>query len=266
MTLPPFSEPTLAALRKIVPAFGSPENPADITAGFFNDMRLFTDALEIVLADPGLDQLSILLASISGASAGKACEAIADVAKRTDKPVHVAWSGRQAKSPEALKALTDAGVPFITTPVRLARAAAVLARFAADRRRLLPRKAPKVAMPQGARAAGRRRDAERGGKQGGAAGLRHSRSPRRCSLPRERTRPLRPRACKRRSPSRSSRATSPTRRKPAASSSASRRTAWPKRCAPSRPTPQGRARRQDRRRARLRDGAGHRGADRRHQR
>jgi acyl-CoA synthetase (NDP forming) len=148
MSLPPFSEKTLAALRKIVPAFGSPENPADITAGFFNDMRLFTDALEIVLADPGLDQLSILLASISGASAGKACRAIAEVAARTDKPIHVAWSGRQAKSPEALEALTEAGVPHMTTPVRLARAAAVLARFAADQRRLLPRRAPEVRMPR----------------------------------------------------------------------------------------------------------------------
>jgi acyl-CoA synthetase (NDP forming) len=149
MTLPPFSAPTMTALRKIVPAFGSPENPADITAGFFNDMRLFTDALEIVLADPGLDQLSILLASISGASAGKACQAIAEVAKRTDKPIHVAWSGRHAKSPEAVKALTDAGVPFLTTPVRLARAAAVLARFAGDQRRLLPRRVPVVSTPKG---------------------------------------------------------------------------------------------------------------------
>jgi acetate---CoA ligase (ADP-forming) len=148
LTLPPFSDETLAALRKIVPSFGSPENPADVTAGFFNDMSLFINALEIVLADPRLDQLSILLASISGASAARAGEAIAAVANRTDKPIHVAWSGRQAKSPEAVKAMTDAGVPFITTPVRLARAAATLARFAADRRRLLPRKTPEVRGPK----------------------------------------------------------------------------------------------------------------------
>jgi acyl-CoA synthetase (NDP forming) len=43
-----------------------------------------------------------------------------------------------------VKALTDAKVPFITTPVRLARAAATLARFAADQRRLLPRRTPEV--------------------------------------------------------------------------------------------------------------------------
>ena len=42
-------------------------------------MSLFINALEIVLADPRLDQLSILLASISGASAARAGEAIAAV-------------------------------------------------------------------------------------------------------------------------------------------------------------------------------------------
>lgn len=144
LTLPPFSDTTMAALRKIVPSFGSPENPADVTAGFFNNMSLFVDALEIVLADPRLDQLSILLASVTGASAARPAQAIAEVAARTDKPIHVAWSGRHAKSPEAVKALTDAKVPFITTPVRLARAAATLARFAADQRRLLPRRTPEV--------------------------------------------------------------------------------------------------------------------------
>ena len=40
-------------------------------------------------------------------------------------------------------------MPFVTTPVRLARAAAILARFAADRRRLLPRKVPQVTTPKG---------------------------------------------------------------------------------------------------------------------
>ena len=53
-------------MRQLVPAFGSPENPADITAAVFSDASLFTRTLEVVLEDPGLDQLAILLASISG--------------------------------------------------------------------------------------------------------------------------------------------------------------------------------------------------------
>jgi acyl-CoA synthetase (NDP forming) len=141
LTLPPFAPETLARMRQIVPAFGSPENPADLSAAVFNDDTLFMRSLEVVLEDPGLDQLSILLASISGRSAARAAELIAAAAAKTDKPVHVAWSGRQAKSQDAVGALERAGVPFISTPVRLARAAAVLARFAADRRRL-PQRAP----------------------------------------------------------------------------------------------------------------------------
>jgi acetyltransferase len=145
LTLPPFSAATIAALRKVVPAFASPENPADVTASFFNNMGVLTEALRIVLADPNIDQLSILLASISGPAAARACEAIAAAAAASDKPVHLAWSGRHAKSAEAVRALSEAGVPFLTTPVRLARAAAALARFADDRRRLLPRPVPSTA-------------------------------------------------------------------------------------------------------------------------
>ena len=57
LTLPPFSPDTLAKMRKLVPAFGSPENPADITAAMFNDTTLFARTLDVVLEDPSLDQL-----------------------------------------------------------------------------------------------------------------------------------------------------------------------------------------------------------------
>ncbi len=149
LTLPRFSDATLAALRKVIPSFGSAENPADVTAGVFNDMSLFTTTLDIVLADPGIDQLSILLASIGGAPAQRAAEAIAAAAAKTDKPVHLAWSGRRHRSEEAARILEAAGVPFLTTPVRLAQAVSVLARFAEDRRRLLPRKAAAAPIPLG---------------------------------------------------------------------------------------------------------------------
>jgi acyl-CoA synthetase (NDP forming) len=148
LSLPSFSPQTVAALKAIIPSFGSSENPADTTAGVFNDPTLFTKTLEIVLADPAIDQVSILLASISGDAATKACQAIADAAASTDKPVNVVWSGRKAKSEAAWTLLEKANIPFITTPVRMARAAAVLANFAMDRQRLLPRAAPPPLKPR----------------------------------------------------------------------------------------------------------------------
>ena len=182
LTLPPFAPQTLAGLRELIPAFGSAENPADITAAVFNDTTLFARTLEVVLADPGLDQLvDPARVDLGPERRRTAARSIAAAAAKTDKPVQRAWSGRQGKSEEAVKALAAAGVPFVTTPVRLARAAAILARFAADRRRLLPRKAPSVHHAEGPRAARGGRDAQRGREQGRAARVRHARWPRRCS-------------------------------------------------------------------------------------
>ncbi|NJO22470.1 MAG: hypothetical protein HC868_05395 [Sphingomonadales bacterium] len=58
------------------------------------------------------------------------------------------WSGRKAKSEAAWALLEKANIPFITTPVRMARAAAVLANFAMDRQRLLPRAVPPLLKPR----------------------------------------------------------------------------------------------------------------------
>lgn len=150
LALPAFSDKTLAALRKIIPAFGSIQNPADVTAGIFNDMSLLTRTIEIVLEDENVDQLCVLLASIPGIPAARAAEAIVAAAKTTTKPIHVGWSGRRAKSEEAYRLLEAARVAVIPTPVRLAEAAARIAAFAIDQQRLLPRVTPPpAAMPVG---------------------------------------------------------------------------------------------------------------------
>ncbi len=149
LALPSFSERSVDALKAIIPSFGAADNPADTTAGVFNDPGLFTKALDIILEDPAIDQLSILLASVGGKAATLAAQAIVAASAKTDKPVHVAWSGRREKSEETWQMFHDAGVPHMASPIRLAHAAAVLARYAEDRRRLLPRVMPSVEMPKG---------------------------------------------------------------------------------------------------------------------
>jgi acetyltransferase len=149
LALPSFSARSVAALKSIIPSFGASDNPADTTASVFNDPALFTQALDIILEDPEVDQLSILLASAGGMAVARAAEAIAAAAAKTDKPVNVAWSGRRDKSEEAWRTFDEAGIPHVTSPIRLAHAAAVLARFAEDQRRLLPRVTPSVETPAG---------------------------------------------------------------------------------------------------------------------
>ncbi len=152
LSLPSFSADTVKALGEIIPAFGSADNPADTTASVINQPDLFTRTLDVVLADPGIDQLSLLLASLPGEGAKNCAIAIAAAAAKTTKPVQVVWSGRRSRSEDAWKIFTDAGVPFLPTPARGAKAAATLARFAEDRRRLLPRTMPAPApMPSSVR-------------------------------------------------------------------------------------------------------------------
>ena len=64
-------------------------------------------------SDPGLDQLVDPAGLDLGPARGALREMIAAAAAKTDKPVSVQWSGRQAKSEEAAKALEAASVPFI---------------------------------------------------------------------------------------------------------------------------------------------------------
>ena len=149
LALPSFSQRSVDALKAIIPSFGAADNPADTTAGVFNNPDLFTKALDIILEDPAIDQLSILLASAGGKPIALAAEAIVAAAAKTDKPVHVAWSGRRDKSEEAWQMFHDAGIPHMASPIRLAHAAAVLARYAEDRRRLLPRVSPEAKLPDG---------------------------------------------------------------------------------------------------------------------
>lgn len=158
LELPEFEDATTQALAKIVPLFGSISNPADVTAGVFNDLSVLTETINIVLQDKRVHQLVLLLASMSGEYATQAAKAITAAAEKNDKPIIVGWSGRRARAEQAYQTLEQAGVPILPTPVRAAHAAAKVAQFANARRRHLSQrpdhaitaKSGKVDLPSGA--------------------------------------------------------------------------------------------------------------------
>jgi acyl-CoA synthetase (NDP forming) len=53
------SEETIRSLKRIVPAFTSPQNPVDLTAGVTDEM--YNDALEALQSDPGVDSIMMSL-------------------------------------------------------------------------------------------------------------------------------------------------------------------------------------------------------------
>jgi acyl-CoA synthetase (NDP forming) len=60
LELPAFAEETVARLTEIMPDFGSPANPLDVTGYVVVDRTLLSRALRIVAEDPGIDVVMLL--------------------------------------------------------------------------------------------------------------------------------------------------------------------------------------------------------------
>lgn len=130
LCLPELREGTVSKLKEILPSFGSAANPVDVTGGIFNDMSAFTKALGVVVADPHIDQVCVLLATLPSAVALKAAESVSEVSAAGGKPILVAWSPREGSANEAYRIFEKAGVPVVSSPGRLALAASRFTRFA----------------------------------------------------------------------------------------------------------------------------------------
>jgi acetate---CoA ligase (ADP-forming) len=133
MTLPLLSENTVTAIRKFVPSVGAVSNPVDFAAGFLNDgsAENFVGALDLVLADENIDQVCVLLATVQGKQALNGARIMAAAAQRSPKPILVFSSTPRNTAVEALRTLEEAGIPVLSSPVHLARAAAVTSRYKA---------------------------------------------------------------------------------------------------------------------------------------
>lgn len=155
MQLAQLAPGTLARLREFVPSFGSLLNPVDVTAAIFNDLSLINRTLQIIVDDPNVDCVAMINASLQGEIAARIAGEIVAVAKRTDKPLLLAWSARDVVAPEAYAVLDEARIPHYKSPVRCGRALAMLSGYAEAKRRLAARRseAPLALRSPAARAA-----------------------------------------------------------------------------------------------------------------
>jgi acyl-CoA synthetase (NDP forming) len=135
MRIPKLAPETGEKLRSFVPAYGSLLNPVDVTAAIFNNTELIGQTLQAIVDDPNVDCVAMINASLQGELAAKVAEQIVAGASRTDKPVFICWSARDAVAPEAYAALDAARIPRYKSPVRCGRAIAALSWYAEARRR-----------------------------------------------------------------------------------------------------------------------------------
>lgn len=121
---------TVAALKEVVPAFGSTGNPVDITAQGLVDPGIMRESLKIMLADPAVD-IGIMWLAFTEKEADATVRSFIDAKAQSEKPFIVSWVGIPD---HALAALRTAGIAVLRGAEPAVDAVAALIRYAEARR------------------------------------------------------------------------------------------------------------------------------------
>ena len=130
------SPTTKDELRKIMPPFASITNPMDVTAEAVARPGLLTQAAEVILTDPNVDNLVMFFGIVPGAHE-RLATGIAQVARGTDKLVMMTWF--PLPRADIWMSLARAGVPVFPEPARGIRALGKMAQYVAARERSFSR-------------------------------------------------------------------------------------------------------------------------------
>ena len=126
------SDATKDELQKIMPAFASIANPMDVTAEAVARPGLLSQAAEVILKDPNVDNLVMFFGIVPGAHE-KLATAMAQVAQGTDKLVVMTWFPLPRQ--DIWMSLARAGVPVFPEPARGIRALGKMAQYVEARER-----------------------------------------------------------------------------------------------------------------------------------
>jgi acyl-CoA synthetase (NDP forming) len=130
------SDATKNELRKIMPPFASIANPMDVTAEAVARPELLSQAAEVILKDPNVDNLVMFFGIVPGAHE-KLATAIAHVAQGTEKLVIMTWF--PLPHTDIWMSLARSGVPVFPEPARGIRALGKMAQCVEARERAISR-------------------------------------------------------------------------------------------------------------------------------
>ncbi|GAB2762328.1 acetate--CoA ligase family protein [Salinifilum aidingensis] len=112
-------------MASVLPAFGSPRNPIDLTAALISEPDLLRRGLEVAVEHPDTDMIAVLLGNADAGSA-QLIDAIERAHRSTDRPLVVVWTGGSGRPRQRLREL---GIPCYTDAGRAAAALGVLVDF-----------------------------------------------------------------------------------------------------------------------------------------
>jgi len=113
------SEETVAKLNEFLPPFWSHNNPIDVLGDA--PPERFAKALEVALADKGVDAVLVILTPQAMTDSTGTAQAVAQAAAKAHKPVLAAWMGGHTVA-EGIAVMSQAGIPTYTTPEKAVRA------------------------------------------------------------------------------------------------------------------------------------------------
>lgn len=117
LNLVSLSTETEEKIKQVIPPYGSPKNPVDITAQALKEQHIFIETVKIVVNDPEID--AIIVQTTFGGELGKTiCEKIAEIDRTTNKPIVVTVTGANEITGQGKEYLEKVGVPVYLTPYK----------------------------------------------------------------------------------------------------------------------------------------------------
>ena len=137
LTLVKPGEETAAAIREAMPNAVSLDNPIDLAANAISERNrpAFQRLIQALLNDLDVHQLGVMFPTLLDPSMHAGASVLAAAASVSNKPILVFSAMPHDTVPEAMSVLAHADIPVLLSPTRLARAAGLLADYAAQRER-----------------------------------------------------------------------------------------------------------------------------------
>jgi acetyltransferase len=131
LTFSAFGEDTRRRLAEVVPEIGAVHNPVDFTAGYITggNAANFETAVRTVLADSSVDAVCLNFATTAGSACLAGAKVLSGIVEQSSKPIFVFLSTPPSETGNGLFVLEEAHIPVLGSPVRVARAIAVLAAY-----------------------------------------------------------------------------------------------------------------------------------------
>ena len=117
LEVPELSKEVVEKIQKIIPPFGSAQNPIDVTAQVLATPDLYKETLQAVLEDPHIEGIIVLLTTLQEPIASQLARGIVEVTQpRRIKPIIVVWTIARSLAQQGIDYLMSHRIPVYSVP------------------------------------------------------------------------------------------------------------------------------------------------------